>query len=186
MSTRRPAWKPGDFATFEDRFRRTRTGIWTGESETQTTRLSATGQAIPRKVPLVTYSMLTEPAVSPEHPGHGSGSVSVDVRKLRPATAAEIAASPVREGWAACQARQEAAHAWWAAARPASDYLIGRGYGEAPGMLSGAIVNVLLEADRLPGRYAYTADRKFRVIKTPDGRFAAGPVPVPVGKVLGS
>ena len=63
---------------------------------------------------------------------------------------------------------------------------IAAGYLEARGVDNASRAIVLAEAARLPGRYAYTPDRKFRVIKTPDGRYSAGQAPAPVGRVLGS
>jgi hypothetical protein len=176
MTARRTArdWQAGDFATFPDRFGRARTGIYTGETTVQTTRRTAAGEEVPRKVPVTFASMLTDPAGRADHPGSGAGSVSVDVRKLRPASPAEIAASPVRQGWAVCQQRAAAAAAWWEAAGPAVVHLMGAGYAEQGGM-GMTIVNLLLEADRFPGIYAYTADREHWVVKhMPGERWSAG------------
>jgi hypothetical protein len=173
--TARHDWQPGDFATFPDSRRGPdRTGIYTGETRVSTTRLTALGEEVTRKVP-VTYAMiLVTPAGGLDHPGRGAGSVSVDVRKLRPATPAEITASDVRQGWATCQARAAAAAAWWEAATPAVTYLIEAGYADGHGQMGMAIVNLLLEADRYPGRYAYTLDRRHWVVKYMPARWNAG------------
>jgi hypothetical protein len=174
--TARPDWQPGDFATFPDsRGGPDRTGIYTGETRVSTTRLTALGEEIARKVPVTYVAMLVTPAGGLDHPGRGAGSVSVDVRKLRPATPEQITASDVRQGWAVCQARAAAAAAWWEAATPAITYLTGAGYADAGGHLGMTIVNLLLEADRFPGIYAYTADRRHWIVKhMPGDRWTAG------------
>lgn len=174
MTARR--WQPGDFATFPDsRGGPDRTGIYTGDTRVSTTRLTAAGDEVARKTPVTYVSMLTSPAGGPDHPGRGQGSVSVDVRKLRPATPVEIMASDVWQGWAVCQARQAVATAWWEAATPAITHLTAAGYADAGGHLGMTIVNVLLEADKYPGIYAYTADRRHWVVKHMPGRwFEAG------------
>ena len=169
--TQAPAWQVGDFATFEDRFRRTRTGMWTGQTETQTTRLSATGEAIQRKVPVTFASILTDPAQAPDHPGRGQGMVSVDVRKLRRATPQEIAASAVRQGWEACERRAARADAWWAAAQAASDYLKAN---DCDGMVR---VDRLILADQERGRRVFALDGVHWVARTPAGAWEFGEVP---------
>jgi hypothetical protein len=105
-------WTPGDAVTFTDRFRRVRTGFVTG-SEVSTTRLTGAGVEVRRATPVTFVTVEVEPHGRPGNPGHGAHRISIDGRKLAPATPAELAASPMALGWADAQAREAAWAACW-------------------------------------------------------------------------
>lgn len=80
-------FKPGDLVAAPDRWGYTRTGLYSGNVVTYTTRHTATGDEIPRKVPLVTVTVIDRPPGIED--GKCSSGFAVDVRKVRAATAAE-------------------------------------------------------------------------------------------------
>lgn len=94
----RHTYRVGDMVTGPDRFRRVSTGP-IRRLEVQTHRLTATGESVLRATPVTFASLEYEPATLQSRSPTGTGgpcSFSVDVRKLRPATDAEVAASPYR------------------------------------------------------------------------------------------
>jgi hypothetical protein len=98
MAKAKHTYRVGEMVTGPDRFNR----IFTGpvrRLEFDTHRLTATGESVPRATPVTWASVEFEPAtLQPKSPTGTGGpcSFQVNVTKLRPATAAEVAASPYR------------------------------------------------------------------------------------------